>query len=226
MLFIRYAKFHFISAIEVDNPAGLPEPPKEIEQGRHDTMIDADKHQCLQSIDSNTSVPAYWRLFLHCRTCKAKLTFYLAGEFLQLAPEYMRNSGQEFFTNQKGVVYSVSQDNEVLQRPSYFTNMDEADMRIWLHCVHTSGQRVLIFSPDTDVYHIGLVVAQHIPNKAIIIQLSKSLVDSASFLHLHALLQVLQGDPNLCNIPPPFGRKHYSHCMCTLGVTTLHFLWV
>ena len=77
----------------------------------------------------------------------------------------MRNSGQEFFTNQKGVVYSVSQDNEVLQRPSYFTNMDEADMRIWLHCVHTSGQRVLIFSPDTDVYHIGLVVAQHIPTK-------------------------------------------------------------
>ena len=168
---------------------------------RRDTMmIDADKHQCLQSIDSNTSVPAYWRLFLRCRTCKAKLTFYLAGEFLQLAPEYMRNSGQEFFTNQKGVVYSVSQDNEVLQRPSYFINMDEADMRIWLHCVHTSGQRVVIFSPDTDVYHIGLVVAQHIPNKAIIIQLSKSLVDSASFLHLHALLQVLQGDSNLCNI--------------------------
>ena len=51
----------------------------------------------------------------------------------------MRNSDQEFFTNQKGVVYSVSQDTEVLQRPSYFTNMDEADMRIW--CVHISGQR-------------------------------------------------------------------------------------
>ena len=79
----------------------------------------------------------------------------------------MRNSDQEFFTNQKGVVHSVSQDTEVLQRPSYFTNMDEADMRIW--CVHISGQRVLIFSPDTDVYHIGLVVAQHIPNNAIVI---------------------------------------------------------
>ena len=68
--------------------------------------------------------------------------------------------------------------------------------------LHTSGQRLLIFSPDTDVYHIGLVGAQHIPNKAIVIQLSKSLVDSASFLHLHALLQVLQGDPDICNIPP------------------------
>ena len=34
MLFLRYAKFHFISAIEVhivfDNPGGLPKTPKEI----------------------------------------------------------------------------------------------------------------------------------------------------------------------------------------------------
>ncbi|SMN01637.1 hypothetical protein SPONN_2737 [uncultured Candidatus Thioglobus sp.] len=208
MLFIRYVKFHYTSnAIDVhvffDNPGGLPESPKEIEQGRRDAATLTEQHQCLATIASSTAVPKNWRLFLGCRTCKAKLTSYLAEEFLQVAPGYMRNSDQEFFSNQKGRVYSVNQHNELLQRPSYFTNMDEADMRIWLHCMHGSGQRVLIFSPDTDVYHIGLVVAQHIPHKSIVIQLSKSLVDSASFLDLNALLQALQGDPDLCNLPPP-----------------------
>lgn len=132
-----------------------------------------------------------------------KLTSYLAEEFLQIAPEFMRpNSDQEFFTNIKGVVYSINRQKELLQRPSYSTNMDEADMRIWLHCIHTSGQKILIFSPDTDVYHIGLVIAPRVPEKQIVVQLSKSLVDSPSFLNLNALLQALEGDPDLCNIPP------------------------
>ena len=64
--------------------------------------------------------------------------------------------------------------------------------------MHASRQKVLIFSPDTaDVYHIGLVLTQHIPNK-VFIQMSKK--DSASFLNLNLLLEALQGDPYLSSI--------------------------
>lgn len=87
MLFIRYVKTHYSSATEVhvifDNPGGLPETPKEIEQSRRDIATNsmAEQHQCMDAIDSTTKLPSNWRLFLSCRICKMKLTSYLAEEF-------------------------------------------------------------------------------------------------------------------------------------------------
>ena len=37
---------------------------------------------------------------------------------------------------------------ESITRPAFSSNLDEADMRIWLHCIHSTGNRLLIFSPD------------------------------------------------------------------------------
>ena len=36
------------------------------------------------------------------------------------------------------------------------SDAEESDTRVWLHVVHSAGTRKLLFSPDTDVYHIGL----------------------------------------------------------------------
>ena len=36
------------------------------------------------------------------------------------------------------------------------SDAEESDNRVWLHVVHCAGTRKLLFSPDTDVYHIGL----------------------------------------------------------------------
>ena len=38
----------------------------------------------------------------------------------------------------------------------YETNAEEAHMIIWRHAIQCEGQRILIYSPDTDVYVIGL----------------------------------------------------------------------
>ena len=43
------------------------------------------------------------------------------------------------------------------------TNADESDNRVWLHCVHSHGTLKLIYSPDTDIYHIGLAIIQSMP---------------------------------------------------------------
>ena len=38
----------------------------------------------------------------------------------------------------------------------YESNAEESDTRIWLHVRQSPLRRFYIFSPDTDVYHIGL----------------------------------------------------------------------
>lgn len=40
--------------------------------------------------------------------------------------------------------------------PALFCNAEETDTRIWLHVKQSHFTRIMIISPDTDVYHIGL----------------------------------------------------------------------
>jgi len=40
--------------------------------------------------------------------------------------------------------------------PLYTSNALEADNRIWRHAVQTTATKILVYSPDTDVYNIGL----------------------------------------------------------------------
>ena len=40
--------------------------------------------------------------------------------------------------------------------PMLACNAEESDTRVWLHVVHSAGHKKLLFSPDTDVYNIGL----------------------------------------------------------------------
>lgn len=35
-------------------------------------------------------------------------------------------------------------------------NAEETAIGVWLHVMHSTGQKKLVLSPDTDVYHIGI----------------------------------------------------------------------
>ena len=62
------------------------------------------------------------------------------------------------------------------------------------HCtVSTQQGRILIFSPDTDTWY-GLVHMHKMPNKDIIIQLSRDQGRKAKYLHLNALIDGLDHD--------------------------------
>ena len=75
-------------------------------------------------------------------------------------------------------------------------NAVEADTRIWLHVLKSSGERKLVISPDTDVYHIGLpLIAGTKIN--VIIQLSP-----ITSLEVR-LITAFSNDSDLAVIPSP-----------------------
>ena len=71
--------------------------------------------------------------------------------------------------------------------------------RLWLHVSNSAGTKKLLFSPDTDVYHIGLTVCNCAHDVYVIISPLSSL--TTKYLHLNHLLIDLAGDPSLALIP-------------------------
>lgn len=88
--------------------------------------------------------------------------------------------------------------------PMLWTNASEGDLMVWLHCIHSEGSKILIFSRDTDVYHIGLTVARLILEKHIIVQLSKQITKDPKFINLNDLIRCLTEDPDLHGIPSQY----------------------
>ena len=182
-----------------DSPGSMRESPKELEQRRRDSNAD-DTHKCTE-ISSTSAVPNKWRGLLGCRKCKQLLTQYLAQEMLSLAPNILNNM-QTFVSNVGKTAHSVTSTGEVLPFPQLWSNADEGDLRVWLHCIHSAGTQKLLFSPDTDVYHIGLTILPLLPRANITVQLTQSYNEGSKFLLLHQLHDALLNDPDLHGIHP------------------------
>lgn len=70
---------------------------------------------------------------------------------------------------------------------------------VWLHAVHCPYNNVLIYSPDNDVYHIGLPLVQQYPQKQFIVQVKAAGYDSL-FLDLNKFLSQLQKHQDLTGV--------------------------
>ena len=83
--------------------------------------------------------------------------------------------------------------------PAYTCNAEETDARIWLHVKCTTCSRFLLLSsPDTDVYHLGLPLERH--NKQVTIQVSPMNSRELQFLNMSSLSKAFLHDPDLSNI--------------------------
>ena len=67
--------------------------------------------------------------------------------------------------------------------------------------MHSAGTHILIYSPDTDVYHIGLTKVSEMAGFQIVVQLSKPYDQNVRFVHMNNLLKCLQTDSDLTTIP-------------------------
>ena len=56
---------------------------------------------------------------------------------------------------EEGQAFSI-EPSGVQECSQLTTHAEESDTKVWLHLVHDTGNRKLLFSPDTNVYHIGL----------------------------------------------------------------------
>lgn len=65
-----------------------------------------------------------------------------------------------------------------LELPFLNSNAEETYTRIFLHCVHSNGSRKMLYSPDTDVYNIGLPILQQHPSLEVYIELKGRKNDS------------------------------------------------
>ena len=87
--------------------------------------------------------------------------------------------------------------------PSYATNALEADNRIWRHATQTSATKILICSPDTDIYNIGLSASG---DKDYVVQLNTHHAVDKKYLILKHLQLTFQQDPDLHSL----SREHLS----------------
>ena len=147
-----------------------------------------------------TSVPEKWRDVLSCRACRISPTNYIAEEMLCLVPHPLQ-SHQKFTTNIGNTPFSCKRVTQRYVKTELLMHADEADLRVWLQCKNSGDVNKLIFSPDTDIYHIGLPLLTTFPEHHIIIQLSRHTNEQARYQDMNHLLIALQNDPDLSLVP-------------------------
>ena len=85
----------------------------------------------------------------------------------------------------------------------YDTNSEEADCRIWRHATCCSVNNVLIYSPHTNVYNIGLHYLSTASSKQYIIQINVINAISKEYIFLNHLHTAFFNDPDLSSIVKP-----------------------
>jgi len=188
-----------------DNPGQLQNTPKFFEHVRRDVAATLkEDHSCVQ-FNSETKLKGSWREnVLNCRQCKRNLVKFLGQYFLE-------SLGTHLLSNQKCFIAGAFEGHAIATAwfvqggespqpdPSYACNAEETDTRIWLHVKQTSVNRILIVSPDTDVYHIGLPL-HPFQGKEVIVQISPLNSLELRLLHMNHLVSALQNDPDLASI--------------------------
>ena len=98
-------------------------------------------------------------------------------------------------------VWSVRGNGQPEPNPRYTSNAEEADTRVWLHIYKTEQRKVLLVSPDTDVYHVGLPLELGAAEKQVMVQISPFTTRELKIVDLSALQVALRDDPDLSYLP-------------------------
>ena len=218
----RFISPHFLRGstqvhVLFDNPGQLKENPKVFEQDRRDSTGPSLEHTCWILFDE-AEVPAKWSDTLKCRQCKRSLTKFLSAFFVKRIKPSLNNT-QSFVTagameDDSNEAILVSKDLDPHPYPLLKSNAEESDIRVWLHVKHSAGFKVLIQSPDTDTYHVGLPFIT--PQMEVVVQLSRPGDRHLRLLNLHTLVDLLNRDPELTAL----NIEHRTWIMQCLYVST------
>ena len=148
-----------------DTPGRLQNTPKYFEQKHRDSKATVSTNHVCAEVTSHTVIPRkQWReihLINNCRECKRNLVIFLGNYFLKNASTYL-NIQQKLYVADafEGEIsdsaWYVTMDNNMQPDPEFLSNAEETDTRLWLHVRKTRHARILVMSPDTDIYMIGI----------------------------------------------------------------------
>ena len=192
LLFNRFILHHFKSgAVEVhlifDSPSMQSFNPKGYERTRRDSACTSTSNHEHITFTPLTKIPNSWRSLIECRECKQSI-------MAALSLAYVQTTNLKLGAHQKLIVGGCLQD-------TWEISAEEADMRIWRHAYQTKADRIFIYSPDTDVYNIGLPITFITSHAECIVQINLPHSNEQRFVHLKNLKTALENDPDLASIP-------------------------
>ena len=169
-LLARYAVYYLqkgVNEIHIifDNPGRISDHPKCIEHKQRDSGI-AD-HQTHYTFDDNTKAPSKWSEVLKCRECKRAAVKYVGDCILRKATTILTQDQRIYVAGhldgQEGDLAYYSTCNSSCAIDLTLTcNAEEADTRMWLHASKTNGEKILVYSPDTDALYISMLMVNPI----------------------------------------------------------------
>ena len=189
-----------------DNPGMLNQTPKLFEQKRRDELAKTSINHVCQNFQHDSKIsPGRWReSYLNCRKCKRSLVHFLGQFFLTNLKLYLKMPQTVYIAGitDNPVCWYVQGQGEPQPEPKLWSNAEEADTRIWLHCTNSRANRILVESCDTDVYHIGITqtCAQ---TKNIAVKISKY---EPKYIHLKEFILSIQHDPELVSLNQNLGQ--------------------
>ena len=200
---LPHLQAHGVNEIHVvfDNQDAMEASPKEIEWRRDDSKRIMAHHTC----GNEAETLKLWQSGLECRDCKKKLTHLIANELLQLVQPYL-SSQQCFIITVGEVAFEIGHTGSTSAIPHLWSNVDKANLRMWLHCIHANGNKIQMLFPNTDLYFVGLPLAHScMIGRQVLVQLSTCTNKSGSgenrFLSLNAFSNAINLDPDLASIP-------------------------
>lgn len=123
-------------------------------------------------------IPNCWRVLIHCRQCKQSIIAALSLSYIQ--PEMIKLEPYQYQCQTHTKSHAAS--STPTARTMYSTNAKEADLRIWRHAYQTRATRILVYSPDTDVYNIGLPLTSITNHQECIVQIMIFLISMKKVL--------------------------------------------
>ncbi|CAC5419073.1 unnamed protein product [Mytilus coruscus] len=122
---------------------------------------------------------------LMSETIKRKLVNYLSYQFITLSLQIFQNhecvvvtaGGFDDVNVDEALSSHGGGDGSIVECCHLNGNHEEGDTRVWLHAIQSKSQRIIIYSPDTDTFFVGLPFIDSIGDKTIHLQLKDSCFD-------------------------------------------------
>ncbi|SMN12414.1 hypothetical protein SPBRAN_864 [uncultured Candidatus Thioglobus sp.] len=201
-----------------DHPGRLPFNPKDCEHNRRYSKSSGSEHTHV-TLTTQSAVPRPWREHLECRQCKRAIVVALGWVFLHTGKNHLQGNQTLVLA---GCFSGATQDDAWIitgggtlpqSTERFRSNAQEADMRVWRHATQTQHQHVLVYSPDTDVYNIGIVMPQSTKHYVVQINIPHG---PPRYVDINKLLVSFRLDPDLASLP----QNQLGSIMLQLYITT------